>query len=306
MTASVPIAACVLQVRGSGLGFLGRISWMTRSLAFALWLPFAPAYADPATVSPSGPSAGATDARPAHMWTADYADLLWNDTKAILTAPARWRGDDWTSAGLATAAIGGTAAFDKTIKDHVQVHRTSGEDKFMEQFQKLGSTWSFGVLAGFEVWGEVGGDSTAKAIALDGLTASIIGPGLIGTSVKYAVGRVRPNSATRTFEFKPLSGNQSFPSGHAAQAFAVATAIAEHYPAWWVQGLCYGSAGLVGFARIEQNAHFASDVVAGSILGWSVARAIVHRHDGPAIQNRLTWTPYANRAGAGLLFYKSF
>jgi hypothetical protein len=43
------------------------------------------------------------------------------------------------------------------------------------------------------------------------LTASLIGPGLIGTSLKYAVGRVRPNTATRTFELKPFSNNQSFP-----------------------------------------------------------------------------------------------
>jgi hypothetical protein len=86
-------------------------------------------------------------------------------------------------------------------------------------------------------------------------TASIIGPGLIGTSPKYAVGRVRPNTATNAFQFKPFSNNQSFPSGHASQAFAVATAIAENYPVWWVQTLCYGGAGLVGYARIEQNAH---------------------------------------------------
>jgi membrane-associated phospholipid phosphatase len=285
---------------------LRRKIWAPGFLAAALTLSFTLARADPGTVPSSDPSAGPTDSRPAHLWTADYADLLWNDTGAILTAPARWNEDDWTTAGLAAAAIGGAAAFDKTIKDHVQAHRTSGEDRFMKQFQNLGSTWSFGVLAGFEVWGEVGGDNAAKAVALDGLTASIVGPGLIGTSVKYAVGRVRPNTATRTFELKPFGGNQSFPSGHAAQAFAVATTIAEHYPAWWVQGLCYGSAAAVGFARIEQNAHFASDVVAGSILGWSVARAIVHRHDGPPKENKLTWTPYASGAGVGLLFYRSF
>jgi hypothetical protein len=61
-----------------------------------------------------------------------------------------------------------------------------------------------------EIWGEVGGNTTAKNAAMDALTASLIGPGLIGTSLKYAVGRVRPNTATRTFELKPFSNNQSF------------------------------------------------------------------------------------------------
>lgn len=306
MSPSVQTAGCGRQEREKGHRCSGPFSWATRILAFALCLPFAPAHADPAPAPAGDPSAEPTDSRPAHLWSADYADLLWNDTKVTLTAPGRWNEDDWKSAGLAAAAIGGTAVFDKTIKDYAQGHRSAAKDKFMVQFQKFGSTWSFGVLAGFEIWGEAGGDSTAKAVALDGLTASIIGPGLIGSSVKYAVGRVRPNTATSTFEFKPFSGNQSFPSGHAAQAFAIATVIAEHYPAWWVQGLCYGSAGLVGVARIEQNAHFASDVVAGGILGWSVARAIVRRHDEPPKHNRLSWTPYANRTGVGFVCYESF
>ena len=141
---------------------------------------------------------------------------------------------------------------------------------------------------------------------MDAVAASIIGPGLIGTVAKYAVGRVRPVAATSTYEFKPFSRNQSFPSGHATQAFAVATAIAENYPSWWVQTLCYGSAGLVGYARIEQNAHYTSDVVAGALLGWSVARTIVHRHNSPPDPKKLTWTPYANGNGFGLVVFKSF
>jgi membrane-associated phospholipid phosphatase len=141
---------------------------------------------------------------------------------------------------------------------------------------------------------------------MDALTASIIGPGIIGTSVKYVVGRVRPNSATNTFEFKPFSGNQSFPSGHVTQAFTVATAIAENYPEWWVQALCYGGAGFVGYVRIEQNAHYTSDVLAGALLGWSVAREVVHRHNRQPNPKKLSWSPYVIGNGGGILFHKSF
>ena len=224
----------------------------------------------------------------------------------VLTSPARWDQQDWLYAGLSAAGIGAAATLDKTVKSRVQAHRTPSEDHFFSQYQNLGDTWSFGVIGAFEVWGELDGDSTAKNTAMDALTASIIGPGLIGTTVKYAVGRVRPNTATSTFEFKPFSGNQSFPSGHASQAFAVATAIAENYPSWWVQVLCYGGAGLVGYARIEQNAHYTSDVGAGALLGWSVARAVVHRHNSPPDPNKLNWTPYANGRGYGLVYFKSF
>ncbi len=259
------------------------------------------------TANPGPTSASNSNGiRPDHIWTTDYVELLWSDTGMVLSAPTRWDEQDWTYVAFSAAGIGAAASLDKTIKDQVQAHRTAGEDRFFKQYQNLGSTWSFGVIGAFEVWGEVDGDTTAKNTAMDALTASIIGPGLIGTSLKYAVGRVRPNTATSTFEFKPFSGNQSFPSGHACQAFAVATAIAENYPSWWMQTLCYGGAGLVGYARIEQNAHYTSDVVAGALLGWSVARAVVHRHNGQSDSKKLSITPYANGKSVGLVFYKSF
>jgi hypothetical protein len=266
------------------------------------------AYADlsSAPTITAEPTSGSSGIRPEHIWTIDYLDLLWDDTGSVITAPTRWDQDDWLIAGFSAAGIGAAASLDGTIKNQVQAHRSARENRFFSHYQNLGDTWSFGVIGVFEVWGEVDGGSTAKNTAMDALTASIIGPGLIGTSVKYAVGRVRPNAATSTFEFKPYSGNQSFPSGHASQAFAVATAIAENYPSWWVQTLCYGGAGLVGYARIEQNAHYTSDVVAGALLGWSVARAVVHRHNGPPKPNKLSWTPFANGNGYGLVFFKSF
>lgn len=266
--------------------------------------------ADPLSASPTNAelasSSDTSGIRPEHLWTADYLELLWADTGSVITAPTKWDREDWLIAGISAAGIGAAASFDETIKNRVQANRTSGENRFFSRYQNFGDTWSFGVIGAFEAWGEIGGDSAAKNTAMDALTASIIGPGLIGTSVKYAVGRVRPNSATSTFEFKPFSGNQSFPSGHTSQAFAVATAIAENYPSWWVQAMCYGGAGLVGYARIEQNAHYTSDVVAGALLGWSVARMVVHRHKSPRSPSKLSWTPYASGNSYGLVFFKSF
>jgi hypothetical protein len=286
-----------------------KLRYVAAALSLAAYsLSQAQTVADPPSVG--GVSKASTPSvslgiRPDHLWSVDYVKLLWSDTGAVLTAPAHWDELDWMYAGFAAAGIGAAASLDNTIKINVQAHRTAGQDRFFDQYQNLGTAWSFGVIGAFEIWGEVGGNTTAKNAAMDALTASIIGPGLIGTSLKYAVGRVRPNTATRTFEFKPFSNNQSFPSGHASEAFAVATAIAENYPVWWVQK-CYGGAGLVGYARIEQNAHYASDVVAGSLLGWAVARAVVHRHNGPPNPNKLSWSLCADGDGARLVFFKSF
>jgi hypothetical protein len=42
---------------------------------------------------------------------------------------------------------------DNTMKDNVQAHRTTGEDRFFNQYQNLGAAWSFGVIGAFEIWG---------------------------------------------------------------------------------------------------------------------------------------------------------
>ena len=241
--------------------------------------------------------------RPDHIWSSDYLHLVWSDTSAIVSAPVHWDQQQWLEVTAAVSAIVTTAAFDRPIRDHIQARRTVTEDRFMNSCQNFNTLY---LLGGFEVWGELGGDVHAKNVAMDGIAASIIASGLITPAVKFVVGRERPNKTSATFKFKPFSGNSSFPSGHATQAFAVATAISENYPGWWVEGITYGSAALIGYARIEQNAHYASDVVVGALIGWSVARAVVHRHNGPPDPRRLSWSPYTNGSASGLVFYKSF
>jgi membrane-associated phospholipid phosphatase len=244
--------------------------------------------------------------RPSHLLSLDYAELVGGDTVSILTAPARWDGTQWLEFAGALAAVGGTSTFDRTIRNQVQAHRTHSEDRFMIQAQEFGSYYGLGMLAALGAWGETEGDATARNAAMDGFSSSIIAGVIVTPAIKLAVGRERPSTTSSTFKFKPFSSNSSIPSGHATEAFAVATSIAENYKTWWVQGLAYGTASLVGYARIEQNAHYASDVVAGALVGWSVAHGVVHRNDGPRDPGKLTWTPYKNGREFGIMFFKSF
>ncbi len=66
-------------------------------------------------------------------------------------------------------------------------------------------------------------------------------------------------------------GNWSFPSGHAAAAFAGARMMARCLPRWQV--LWYFLAGLVGFSRIYLGSHYPGDVTTGSFLGVILAEA---------------------------------
>ncbi len=88
--------------------------------------------------------------------------------------------------------------------------------------------------------------------------------------LKLGVGRRRPDGSNRL----------SFPSGHSANAFALATALARRYGGR-VAVPAYALAALVPVARIHERHHYLSDVVTGAglgtLAGWISARASAGR-----------------------------
>lgn len=70
--------------------------------------------------------------------------------------------------------------------------------------------------------------------------------------------------------------SNSFPSAHAAGAFAIATVFARRYRGHkWVPWVAYGIAGLISFSRVTLQEHFLSDVFMGSAIGYTVGRYVV-------------------------------
>ena len=86
-----------------------------------------------------------------------------------------------------------------------------------------------------------------------------------------------PQPFTNTFFKAQLTGS-SFPSGHAAAVFSVATVVARRYARKrWVPFAAYGMAAVISLSRITQLAHYPSDVFLGGALGYTVARYQVLR-----------------------------
>ena len=212
--------------------------------------------------------------------TSEYPRLLWTDIKTSVTAPARWDSQDWITLSVDSIAVVGTAALlDRPVRDWAQ-------RQFANHFEPLGAEWSFAVIGAFYVDGRLQNDARAENTAVDALSASIVAAGIVSPILKTVVGRARPRENQGVYSFKPFSGAQSFPSGHTTQAFAIASVIAAHYRNPWVAGTAYTAAGLVGLARIDHNAHFASDVLAGAILGTTIGQATVRLNEG----KRLEWS----------------
>jgi len=73
----------------------------------------------------------------------------------------------------------------------------------------------------------------------------------------------------------PFHGS-SFPSGHTAGVFSVATVVANRYRNHkWVPWLAYGFATAIGFSRVTTASHFPSDVFLGAALGYTVTKYVV-------------------------------
>ncbi|HEX2996646.1 MAG TPA: phosphatase PAP2 family protein [Anaerolineales bacterium] len=87
-------------------------------------------------------------------------------------------------------------------------------------------------------------------------------------AVKFTVKRQRPEGQWgRVYRF---TDPHSFPSGHAARAFLIATVATGLGPAWLAIALWIW-APLVALARVAMGVHYVSDVVAGTFLGILVA-----------------------------------
>jgi undecaprenyl-diphosphatase len=95
-------------------------------------------------------------------------------------------------------------------------------------------------------------------------------PSLVSAIVKRLIGRGRPMHIDEVsiFGFRPNLLNwdfQSFPSGHATTAFALAACIGFLSARWFWPMV--GFALVIGVSRVALGAHYPSDVLGGAILG---------------------------------------
>ncbi len=105
--------------------------------------------------------------------------------------------------------------------------------------------------------------------------------GILVQTVKHLIGRPRP----RVMDMVGLSlgpsfenGFDSFPSGHATSAFALAATLTAFYPK--MRYPLYAYSILVSFSRIYLNAHFISDVFAGIVLGLWIGWVVTTQRGG--------------------------
>jgi len=163
---------------------------------------------------------------------------------------------------LAGGAVLASALLDKPadrfVKDHAAstvLHKWGNAGKVMPV--ALAGAAGAAIAFGDERLQNIG------IISLQAVAASVA----ISVGTKYVVGRARPGEELGPWSQVGSQGKRSdasFPSGHAAVAFAAVTPFAQEYDAPWL----YGVAALGAAGRVANRQHFVSDVVAGSVVGY--------------------------------------
>jgi len=228
-------------------------------------------------------------------WKLVFPNFL-GDQKRIWLLPLHLtEGQHW-KATLAVAGItAGLIALDP--HDAPYFRRTNN---FLTFHQVFKVTTTERVFLGLPVVWYVSGLATHDAYMQQ--TAFFAAESLADTDLLLGVmrsvdGRLHPRDITpygdythTWFKAKGTYFNRgSFPSGHAAGAFAVATIFSRRYGERhpWVPVVTYGLATMTGIERITSSAHFPSDVFLGAALAYTISRYVVLREPGAWLRSTL-------------------
>jgi membrane-associated phospholipid phosphatase len=160
-----------------------------------------------------------------------------------------------------------------------------GESSFTPLWRAVGDGWiQAGAATGAYVVGRLSHRPAVTHIGSDLVRAQLLN-GVVTRGLKLAVDRARPTG-----------GAHAFPSGHASAAFTSAAVLHGHFG--WKTGVpAYAVAGLVGWSRVRDRAHWMSDVLFGATLGTIAGRTVTGGHGRPS-----TWAivPGATPGGAAV------
>lgn len=182
------------------------------------------------------------------------------------------------------AATGGTALIvliDPPVQRFFQNQRSAATDDVASVFRPFGDARvALAAGAGITVLGAVTASPSVRNTGLRTLTGLAIG-GVAAEAIKITLGRGRPNAGEGATSFHPfhtandslgVEARNSFPSGHAMTAFALATSLSDDISRTPVTILLYTAATGTALSRLNDDRHWLSDVVGGALLGITSAR----------------------------------
>jgi membrane-associated phospholipid phosphatase len=211
---------------------------------------------------------------PAHTGWATLGRDLWNDFKAFPQRPSTW---------VILGVGAGSALLAHPVDDDVNAHlvgrnglaRVWAPGKYLgAAYTQLGASLGLYLIGRYVVPADpdkplVEGESPRtnrwSHMGFDLLRAQILSQAMV-QGTKLIVRRDRPTGVCC-----------SFPSGHAAAAWAAATVVERHF-GYRMALPTIVIASYVATSRLHENVHFLSDVLMGSAIGTATGWTVVGRH----------------------------
>ncbi len=174
------------------------------------------------------------------------------------------------SFALLTSAHAQKSGWEYNTLRNLADNRSDSKNTFYKNISKLNNPVCLASPATMFITGLIKHDNTLKKKALY-VTESLAASQALTWALKLTVSRERPFVNDPTFIPVVYAKNKSFPSGHAAESFANATALTIACPKWYVIVPAYGWATLVSYSRLYLGVHYPTDILGGAIVGGGSA-----------------------------------
>ncbi len=187
-----------------------------------------------------------------------------------------------TQIGLAESAalIGAGYSIDINVHDFAQRNKSSFNNKLFSIDNVYGNGYTLIGIGGLYGYGIIFNNTSVRKLGLQ--TIEAVGyAGLITSVLKAVVGRSRPYANEGKARFRPFNVHAaytSFPSGHSTVSWAVSTVLANNTDNIYLKILCYAASTVVVGARIYHNAHWLSDTITGSAIGYFVGNYVSNKN----------------------------
>jgi membrane-associated phospholipid phosphatase len=262
-----------------------------------------------------------------------YIPSLFHNFGEQATAPLRFKKKEWIIAGAATGITAALILSDNDIDKwaRVQKQKYNWVDKSSPVITQFGGKWGTYSVVGIGLLNAAFKNQKGVETSLLA-TQAMITSGVWVHMIKWMTGRERPEA---NYIFSKSEGGKwygpyahfddelalektgssfdSFPSGHTASAFSIATVFATQYrDIKAIPILSYSLATLVGVSRLTEHKHWASDVFVGGLIGFACGKQVVAHYNklhqnpvnsltsGPKSKTELTFFQFDNQVGLSL------
>ena len=186
---------------------------------------------------------------------------MWKDTKLLVEKPE--------NVGILLLAGGASGyvrcAQDDGIANHFDGHHTFGRDFTIAAGTAGNPATHFAVAGAGYLYGVLAEDPETHRVS-HSLIEALSLTGIYTVGLKLIAQDDSPNGE-----------NFAWPSGHTSSTVTVATVLNEYYGPW-VGIPLFALSGFVMYERMETGEHWASDVIFGAAIGYTVGKTVASKY----------------------------